>query len=212
MAKSAEQRAKEKGIHVFQDDWDGETAKVRKDIDPTLYKTILSLTKRFDELDLKFRDADRRQGDVNDTFDEGKKELLRLDKEMKDWLEKTTTLAAEAFDSIKVASSDGPEGRLNSWEEHRKASDSLTQEFKIYFDKINKINESYDKSVADIVNKARSEIERTKGEMRKANDELNSLEAQIRSAALKCEAMAVKQDKPEAAKAVKAFLKAFGSM
>lgn len=211
MAKSAEQRAKETGIHVLQDDWDGETARVRKDVDPALYKMIAGLTKRFDDLDLKFRDANRRQGDVMGTFDDGKKELSAIGKEMSDLFGKVQELAKDSQDSVKNKGAvDSPEDRLNSWEEDQKASESWVKELRIYFDKVIKLGESFNKCGGDTINKVRAQINATRAEMGKANDELNAIEAQIRSAVLKCEAIAVKQSKPEVAKAVRSFLKAFG--
>jgi hypothetical protein len=73
-----------------------------------------------------------------------------------------------------------------------------------------KLDESYDKSMADTIAKARKEIDAANAVMNSANTDLNNLEAQIRAAVVNYDRVAISKNKPEIAKAVRAVLKVFG--
>lgn len=213
MAKTPEQRAqelKDNVTWVVANVWDAETSKVRKDLDAAAYKSIAALAKRFDAAQTKFSQGIDKKDKAKDGFDKVSGDLDKIDKQVTDLMKDLSGLGDAASATVKTKSGDSADDVMAAWEEHLKACQAQTKESKAYCDQLSKLNESYDKLVADAISKSRTQMDAAKSDLTSSNNELNALEGQIRSAVLNCEAAAIKQSKPDVAKAVKAVLKVFG--
>jgi archaellum component FlaC len=138
------------------------------------------------------------------------KELTGVDKQIEDVSTAIGKLHGESFESIKIIDAKSADDHIGNWEEFLKRAQNATKEVKGYCDVLIKLNEGYDKQIAEAIPKVRKQLDYIKGEMNKANSELNTLEAQFRSAVIAAETAAVKQNKPDVAKTVKAVLKELG--
>ncbi|MBL0087422.1 MAG: hypothetical protein IPP44_12210 [Ideonella sp.] len=213
MAKTPDQRVKELKSNVtwvVANVWDTETAKVRRDLDASAYKTIAGLAKRFDAVQDKFREGIEKQDKSKDLADKPGGDLSKMNQQIEALFKTLDGLRAEAGATVKSKSGDGIDDLISYWEESLKTNQAITKESKACFDQLSKLYETYDKLVADTIGKVRAQADAAKSEMSRANNELNALEAQIRSAVINCEAAAIKQNKLDVAKAVKAVLKVFG--
>lgn len=213
MAKTPDQRVQELKSNVtwvVANVWDVETSKVRKDLDASAYKTIAGLAKRFDAAQTKFGQGFDKKEKSKDLFDKADGDLDKIEKQLDNLYKTLDGLADETGATVKLKSANSVDDLMSNWEETLKASQAQTKECKACFDQLSKLNESYDKLIADTLGKARTQADAVKSEMSSANNELNALEAQIRSAVINSEAAAIKQNKPDVAKAVKAVLKVFG--
>lgn len=213
MAKTPEQRIQElkDGVTwVVANVWDTETANVRKDLDASAYKNISALAKRYDAAQTKFSRGVDKKDKAKESFDKLSPELDKIEKQLEALYKTVDGLADEASATIKSKPGDSVEDVTAHWEELLKGSQGQTKECKACFDQISKLNESFDKLIADTLAKVRTQTDAAKTELSSANNELNGLEAQIRSAVIAAEGAAIKQNKPDVAKAVKAVLKVFG--
>lgn len=213
MTKTTERREKELGggisAHLFVA-WDSLTSKVRKDLDPATYNNIAALAKRYDAALDKFAMGIDKKGKSKGGFEKLWQDLRKMDQQIDELTKTIGKLNEESFATVKTTAGDSADDMVANWEEMLKRAQDVTKQFKGYFDHFNKLNESYDKQIADALGKVRSQLDGAKGELNKTNNELNALEAQIRGAVIAAEGAAVKQNKPDVAKAVKAVLKEFG--
>ncbi len=213
MAKTPEQRVQE--LHdgvtwVVANIWEAETSKFSKDIDASVLKNVAGLAKRYDATQTKFSQSIDKKDKTKGAFDKLGTELDKNEKQAGALYKRLDELAGEASASQHVKAGDTVDDVLSNWEELLKVSLGQSKECKSCFDQIAKLNDSYDKMTADGIAKARTQINGVKAEMSSANSELNSLEAQIRSAVVNFAGVAISKNKPDAAKAVKAVLKVFG--
>ncbi|MBL0086642.1 MAG: hypothetical protein IPP44_08135 [Ideonella sp.] len=213
MAKTPDQRVQElKGgvMWVLANVWDAETSKVRKDLDASAYKTIAGLAKRFDAAQDKFSQGIDKKDKSKDIFKKLSGDLEKTINQIDALHQTLEELRTDAEATVKNKSGDSLDDLISEWEEGLKENQAVTKEQKACFDQLTKLNESMNKVLADTLGKARAQADAVKSEMSSANNELNALEAQIRSAVISSEAAAIKQNKLDVAKAVKAVLKVFG--
>lgn len=213
MAKTPEQRVQE--LHdgvtwVVANIWEAETAKEKKDIDASVLKNVAGLAKRYDATQTKFSQNIDKKEKSKEAFAKLDTDLEKNEKQADALYKRIDELSGEASASNHVKAGDKADDMLTNWEEFLKSSLGQTKECKSCFDQLAKLNDGYDKMVADAIAKVRTQIGGAKAEMSSQNAELNSLEAQIRSAVVNFAGVAISKNKPDAAKAVKAVLKVFG--
>jgi uncharacterized protein YmfQ (DUF2313 family) len=213
MAKSSESREKEldggKNVPNLTAAWDNATSKVRKDIDPAANASVVTAAKRYDMTLTIFVNGIDNKGTSTAGFEKLWHDLGSMDKQIEDVTTAIGKLHAESFETIKSIDAKSADDHIANWEELLKRAQNTTKEFKGYCDHLIKLNENYDKQIAEAIAKVRKQLEYIKTGMDKANSELNAHEAQFRSAVIAAENAAIKQGKAEVAKAVKSVLKAF---
>lgn len=214
MPKTTETREKEmdggkNAPHLFIT-WDNLTSKVRKDIDPAAHSSVVAVAKRYDAAVDKFVLGMDKKAKSTEGFAKLWNDLQDADKEIDDVSKAIGKLFAESFETVKSIEAKTADDEVANWEELLKRAQNTTKEYKGYCDHLIKLNEGYDKQITQALDKVRPQLDGVKGEMNRTNSELNALEAQFRSAVIVAENAAVKQNKPDVAKAVKAVLKEFG--
>jgi chromosome segregation ATPase len=213
MAKSSETREKEldggKNVPNLTAAWDNATSKVRKDIDPAANTSVVTAAKHYDMTLISFVNGIDNKGTSTAGFETLWHDLSGMDKQIEDVTTAIGKLHAESFETIKSIDAKSADDHIANWEELLKRAQNTTKEFKGYCDQLIKLNEQYDKQIAETIGKVRKQLDYIKSEMNKANSELNTHEAQFRSAVIAAENVAIKQGKAEVAKAVKSVLKTF---
>ena len=213
MAKSTETREKEldggKNVPNLTAAWDSATSKVRKDIDPAANTSAVNAAKRYDMTLVRFVNGIENKGTSTAGFEKLWQDLSGMDKQIEEVTTAIGKLFAESFETVKSIDAKSADDHIANWEEMLKRAQNTTKEFKGYCDHLVKLNEAYDKQIAEAIGRARKQIDYVKVDLDKANSELNTLEAQFRSAVIAAETAAVKQGKTDVAKAVKSVLKTF---
>lgn len=212
MAKSTETREKEldggKNVPNLGDAWEGATSKLRKDIDPAAHANAVTASKRYDMALVRFMNGIDNKETSTSALEKLWHDLRPVDTEIGTVSTAIGTLFSESFETVKQIDAKTADDRISNWEELLKRAENTTKEFKGYCDHLMKLNEGYDKRISEAIGKSRKQLDYIKGEMNKANGELNAYEAQFRSAVIAAETAAIKQGKPDVAKAVKSVLKA----
>jgi chromosome segregation ATPase len=213
MAKSSETREKEldggNDVPNLTAAWNDATSKVRKDIDPAANTSAVTAARRYDMAMTVFVTGIENKGTSTAGFETLWHELSGTDKQIEDVTTAIGKLHAESFQTIKQIDAKSADDHIANWEELLKRAQNTTKEFKGYCDQLIKLNEQYDKQIAETIGKVRKQLDYIKSVMDKANSELNAQEAQFRNAVIAAENAAIKQGKAEVAKAVKSVLKTF---
>lgn len=212
MAKTTQKREKELdqgSAWMLTNIWDSKTSKVRKDLDAATYSNIAKVAKRYDDALGRFIFGVNKKDRARDGFGKLWQDLRSMDQQIADLTKTIGTLNEDSFATVKAQSGDTVEDVYASWEEMHKRAQGATKEFKSHFEQFNKLNETYDKMIADALARARSQLDAVNGDLNGANNDLNALESQFRSLVIAAEGAAVKQNKPDVAKAVKDVLRVF---
>ena len=218
MAKSVEQRTKELVEPTTRaylvSNWNEATSAYSKDLNAPIFKKlgdIAGLAKRYDAAADNFIKFDRKKDDAKKLFDSGfpnvekpGKQLQGLNKELEDIVKDETASLSKVKNASKA------EDLLNDWEEALKGQQDLNKERKAIFDRMLKLGEDVAKARADVIASVKKEIDAAKAGLTSTNNELNTLEAQIRSAVINYQKTAIDMDKKEIADAVRGFLSVFG--
>lgn len=213
MAKSTEAREKEldggKNVPDLIGAWDSATSKVRKDIDPAAYAAAVAAARHYNMTLAVFTNGIDNKATSTSALDKVWHDLVAVDKEIAEVTTAIGTLFGESFQTVKRIDAKTADDRISNWEEMLKRAQNTTKEFKGYCEHLIKLNEGYDKQIAEAIGKSRKQLDYIKGYMNKANGELNTYEAQFRSAVIAAETAAIKQGKADVAKTVKSVLKTF---
>lgn len=218
MAKSVEQRTKELVEPTTRcflvSNWTEATSAYSKDLNAPIFKKlgdIAALAKRYDAAADGFIKFDKRKGDAKKLFegpasnqDRIRKQNEGLKKELEDIVKDEGASLSPVKDATKV------EDVQHNWDEALKAQQDLNKERKAIFDRMVKLGEEYAKSMTDAIGNVKKEVDVAKAGLTSTNNELNALEAQIRSAVINYQKTALDMDKKEIADAVRGFLGVFG--
>lgn len=218
MAKSVEQRTKELVEPTTRcylvSNWSEATSAHSKDLNAPIFKKlgdIAGLANRYDAAADNFIKFDKKKDDAKKLFDSGKpnvdkfgKQLEGLKKELDDIVKDEQASLSKVKDATKV------EDHLNNWEELLKGQHDLNRERKAIFDRMLKVGEEVAKARSDVIASVKKEVDAAKAALTSTNNELNTLEAQIRTAVINYQKTAIDMDKRDIADAVRGFLGVFG--
>jgi chromosome segregation ATPase len=218
MAKSVEQRTKElvdsTGRCFAVATWDQNTAAYAKDLNAPIFKKlgdIAALAKRYDAAADNFIKFDKKKRDAKKLFDPAGANLQKLVKQNEGLLKELEEIRGDERDSLSIVKDDSKvEDAINNWEEGLKAQTDLNKLRKAIFDKMLKVGEEFAKTQSDAVSNVKKEVAAANAGLTSANNELNALEAQSRSAAVAYQKTAIDMDKKEIADGVRGFLTVFG--
>lgn len=212
MAKTTQKREQELergSAWMLTNVWESKTSKVRKDLDAAMYANIAKVAKRYDDALGRFIFGVNKKDRAKDGFAKLWDDLRPMDRQIEDLAKTIGTLHAESFTTVKAKSGDTVDDIYDGWEEMHKRAQGATKEFKAYFERFNKLNETYGKMIADTLAAARSQLDTVNGDLNGANNDLNALESQFRNLVIAAEGAAVRQNKPDVARAVKDVLRVF---
>ncbi len=215
MAKSVEQRTKELDIRVYLvASWTERTAAYKKELDAPIFKKlgdVAGLAKRYDTATDNFIKFDKSKDDAKNLFTDGATAVGKIDKLGEGLIKEQADLVKEGRSTLSlVKDATKIEDRLNNWEEVLKGQQDVNKERKAVFDRIMKLGDDRLKAITDVIGKVRKEVDAAKAGLTSTNNELNTLEAQIRSAIVNYQKTAIDMDKKEIADAVRGFLGVFG--
>ena len=215
MAKSVEQRTKELDIRVYLvASWTERTAAYKKELDAPIFKKlgdVAGLAKRYDAATDNFIKFDTSKDDAKNLFTDGATAVGKIDKLGEGLIKEQADLVKEGRSTLSlVKDATKIEDRLNNWEEVLKGQQDVNKERKAVFDRIMKLGDDRLKAITDVIGKVRKEVDAAKAGLTSTNNELNTLEAQIRSAIVNYQKTAIDMDKKEIADAVRGFLGVFG--
>ena len=213
MAKSVEQRTKElvepTTKVVLVSTWNDIVAECGKDLGAPIFKKlgdIAGMCKRdnFIKYDKKRDDARKLLDTPNATMAKLAKQNAGLKQELVDIGNDMDGTLSLVKDAQKI------EDILNNWEEALKSQLEINKERKAITDKMAKVCEEYAKCQADGVSGITKEVTAAKALMTSTNNELNTLESQIRTADVAYQKTAIDMDKKEIADKVRSLLNCFG--
>ena len=218
MAKSVEQRTKELVEPTTRcflvSNWTEVSSPYSKDLNAPIFKKlgdIAGLAKRYDAAADNFIKFDKKKDDAKKLFESGVPNVQRIGKQMEGLKKELDDIVKDEQSSLsKVKDATKVEDLLNNWEEVLKGQQDLNKERKAIFDRILKLGEEVAKSVTDVIGNVKKEVAAAKAGLTSTNNELNTLEAQIRSAVVNYQKTAIDMDKKEIAGAVRGFLGVFG--
>jgi chromosome segregation ATPase len=218
MAKTVEKRIKELVDSTTRTflvkNWAEASSPYSKDLNAPIFKKlgdIATLAKRYDAAAETFIKFDKKKNDAIKLFDAPSsnlekiiKQVVGLKKELEEILKDEGASTSLVKDPKKV------EDHLNNWEEGLKVMQSVNKERKAIFDRIMKLGEEYAKTQTDAIGNVKKEVAVAMAGLAGSNNELNALEAQMRSAVVNYQKTAIDMDKKEIADAVRGFVNSFG--
>lgn len=218
MAKSIEQRTKElvdsTGRYFVVASWDQNTSAYSKELNAPIFKKlgdIAALAKRYDAASDNFIKFDKKKGEAKKLFDPAGANLQKLVKQNDGLQKELEDIKADERNSLSILKDESKvEDAINNWEEGLKAQTDLNKLRKAIFDKSLKLGEEFAKTQSDAVANVKKEVAAATAGLTSTNNELNALEAQIRSAVVGYQKTAIDMDKKEIADAVRGFLGVFG--
>jgi archaellum component FlaC len=218
MAKSVERRVKELVEPTTRaylvTNWNQSTSAYTKELNAPIFKKlgdVGALCKRYDVAADNFIKFDKKRDEAKKLFETAFTSLEKIRKQsdgLNKELDEIVADEAASISTIKDASK--VDDVLHNWEEGLKAQQDLNKTRKVIFDKKGKLGEDFAKCQADAISSVKKEVEAAKAGMNSTNNELNTLEAQIRSIVVGYQKTAIEMDKREIADAVRGVLSSFG--
>lgn len=218
MAKTVERRVKELVEPTTRayavTNWNDSTSAYTKELNAPIFKKlgdIGAMCKRYDTAADNFIKFDKKKDEARKLFEAASATLEKIRKQS-DGLNKELDeiVKDEAASISEVKNATKIEDIQHNWEEGLKVQQDLNKTRKAIFDKKSKLGEDFAKCQADAIASVKKEVEAAKAGMTSTNNEMNTLEAQIRSAVVSYQKTALDMDKREIGDAVRGVLAVFG--
>ena len=185
-----------------------------KELDAPIFKKngdIGALAKRYDAASKSFIDFGKKKNDVRDLWGAAVKQREGVGSKIDDLLGELDKIAPDEEKSLKMIDnpSEIDDGMANLLEAIKGQQD-LNKTRKAIFDNLNRLYDSSLKTMTDLRDRAKKEIDAANAGLTKANADMNNAETQIRNLVVRYEKTAFDMDRKEIADEVRKLLAEFG--